>query len=85
MKQELIIMSNSIPTNTLRQVKDGDFLTFKGCLDTFMNWYMRECDKLREISEAWMESEDDTLITILSRGLSELQAQTEIVKEVDRV
>ena len=70
--------------NTMRQVKDGDFVAFKGCLDTFMNWYMRECDKLREISEAWIESEEDTLISVLSRGLSELQAQTEIIKEADR-
>lgn len=71
-------------SNTLRQVKDGDFLAFKECLNTFMNWYVRECDKIRAISEAWIESEDDTLISILSRGLSDLEAQTEIVKEADR-
>ena len=79
MKQELIIMSN-----TLRQVKDGDFLAFKECLNTFMNWYVRECDRICAISEAWIESEDDTLMSILSRGLSELQAQTKIVKEAEK-
>jgi len=71
-------------TTTFSKVTDGDFLSFKECLDTFMNWYRTNADRIRAISEAWIESEDDTLTSILSRGLSSLQAQTEIMLEADR-
>lgn len=71
-------------SNTLRQVKHGDFLAFEGCLITFMKWYRRECDRIRAISEAWTESEDETLVSILSGGLWDLEAQTEMMKEADR-
>ncbi len=53
-------------------------------LKTFMNWYSSEHDRIREISEAWNESEGVMLWYILSHGLSELEAQTEIMKEADR-
>ena len=62
----------------------ADFITFKECLDTYMNWYRMNLDRIRAISEAWHETEDDTLTSILSRGLSSLQAQTEIMLEADR-
>ena len=68
---------------TLSKVTDGDFLSFKECLDTFMNWYRMNSDRIRAISEAWLETEDDTITSILSRGLSSLQAQTEIMQEAD--
>lgn len=71
-------------TNTLRKVTEGDFLTFKECLYTFMNWYRSNCEKISEIAEVWMETEDDTLVSILSRGLTSMEQQTAIIKEADR-
>ena len=71
-------------SNTLRKVTLGDMTSFKDCLSTFITWYQMNCEKIREIAEVWMESDDETLVSILSRGLSELQAQTETVKEADR-
>ena len=71
-------------TDTLRKVTLGDMTTFKDCLSTFITWYQMNCDKIREIAEVWMESEDETLVSILSRGLTLEQQQTEIVKEADK-
>ena len=62
-----------------------DFREFKICISTFMDWYVSNCDTIREMSEVWIESEEDTLLSILSCGLTELKTQTEIVKEADRL
>lgn len=62
--------------NTLHQVTNNDFLGFKICISTFMDWYVRNCDTIREISDAWIESEEDTLVSILSRGLTDLVEET---------
>lgn len=80
MKQELNIMSE----NTLRHVKELDILGMKDAMDTFLNWYIRECDHIRQLSEIWIEDESDTIVSILSRGIASLDASTEIVKEADR-
>ena len=71
-------------SSTLRQMTDGDFLTFKDCLGTFMNWYRTNCEKLKEMSEIWMETEDEVLVNILSRGLRNAESLTEIMKETDK-
>ena len=70
--------------NTLRHVKDLDMLGMKAAMDTFLNWYIRECDHIRQLSEVWIEDESDTIVSILSRCISSLDASTEIVKEADR-
>lgn len=62
--------------NTLCQVSDKDFLGFKICISTFMDWYVRNCDTICAISDAWIESEEDTVISILSRGLRSLIEET---------
>ena len=71
-------------SNTLRKVTLGDMTSFKDCLSTFITWYQMNCEKLREIAEVWLESEDETLVSILSRGLTSLEQQTDIVKEADK-
>ena len=76
---------SSIPSeNTLRHVKELDILGMKDAMGTFLNWYIRECDHIRQISEVWIEDESDTIVSILSRGIASLDASTEIVKEADR-
>lgn len=69
---------------TLRQMTEGEFVTFKECLSTFVSWYRTNCEKIREMADVWRETEDDTLTSILSRGMTSLEQQTEIVKEADR-
>lgn len=71
-------------TNTLRQVTDGDMLTFKNCLDVFIRWYVRNCDAISNMAEVWGEPEEDTLVSILSRGIIDVADQTSIIKEADR-
>lgn len=71
-------------TNTIRQVTDGDMLTFKSCLDTFIRWYVRNCDSITSISEVWGETDEDTLSSILSQGLISVADQTNIVKEANQ-
>ena len=71
-------------SNTFRKVSYGDLIVFKDCLSTFINWYQVNCEKLTEMSKNWMESEDDTLISILSRGMTALEQQTDILKEADK-
>ena len=68
-------------TNTMRQVTDGDMLTFKGCLDTFIGWYVRNCENLTKIAEVWGETEEESLSSILSQGIIAVTDQTNIIKE----
>ena len=85
MKQELIIMSNSIPTdNTLRQVRTLDLLGLKDAINQFIGWYVMNCETIREISEQMIESEDDVLSLIYTRGLLEAQEQGRIMSEANR-
>lgn len=70
--------------NTLRHVKELDILGMKDAMDTFLNWYIQECDHITQLSEVWIEDESDTIVSILSRGIASLDASTEIVKEADR-
>ncbi len=71
-------------SNTPRKVTLGDMTSFKDCLSTFITWYQMNRDKIREIAEIWIESEDETLVSILSRGLTSLEQQTDIIKEADK-
>lgn len=71
--------------NSLKQVKTGDWVELNNVMYTFMKWYRRECDNLREIADVWMESEDETIISILSAGLNELRIRTDLMKEADKV
>ena len=85
MKQELIIMSNSIPTdNTLRQVRTLDLLGLKDAINQFIGWYVMNSEIIREISEQMIESEDDVLSLIYTRGLLEAQEQGRIMSEANR-
>ena len=86
MKQELIIIiSNSIPTdNTLRQVRTLDLLGLKDAINQFLGWYVMNCEIIREISEQMIESEDDVLSLIYTRGLLEAQEQGRIMSEANR-
>ena len=68
-------------TNTLRQVTEGDMLTFKNCLNTFIRWYVRNCDAISNMAEVWEEPEDETVEFILSRGIIDVADQTNIIKE----
>lgn len=68
-------------TNTLRQVTEGDMLTFKNCLDTFIRWYVRNCDAISNMAQIWGEPEEETLVSILSRGIIDVADQTNIIKE----
>lgn len=71
-------------TNTLRQVTDGDMLTFKSCLDTFIGWYVRNCENISKMAQVWGETEDDTLTSILSRGIIDVADQTAILQEANK-
>ena len=68
-------------TNTLRQVTEGDMLTFKNCLNTFIRVYVRNCDAISNMAEVWEEPEDETVEFILSRGIIDVADQTNIIKE----
>ena len=69
--------------NTLCQVTNNDFLGFKICISTFMDWYVRNCDIICMICDTWLESEEDTISSILSRGLESLKVETMRIKESD--
>lgn len=70
-------------TNTLRQVATGDLTNFKSCLDTFIDWYVRNCEGISKMAEAWGEGEDDTLTSIFTAGIIKVAERTEIMKEAD--
>ena len=85
MKQELNIMTNSIPTdNTLRQVRTFDLLGLKEAINQFIGWYVMNCEIIREISEQMIESEEDVISLIHTRGLLEAQEQGRIMSEANR-
>jgi hypothetical protein len=71
-------------SNTFRKITYGDLFVFKECLCTFINWHQVNCEKLTVMSQNWMEHEDDTLISILSRGMTALEPQTDILKDADK-
>lgn len=78
-------MSNSIPTdNTLRQVRTLDLLGLKDAINQFIGWYVMNCEIIREISEQMIESEDDVLSLIYTRGLLEAKEQGRIMSEANR-
>ena len=78
-------MSNSIPTdNTLRQVRTLDLLGLKDAINQFIGWYVMNSEIIREISEQMIESEDDVLSLIYTRGLLEAQEQGRIMSEANR-
>lgn len=71
-------------SNTLRKVTFGDMLSFKDCLSTFITWYQMNCEIIREISEQMIESEEDVISLIHTRGLLEAQEQGRIMSEANR-
>lgn len=71
-------------SNTMRQVTLKDMTTFKDCLSTFISWYVFNVEKISRISEEWTETEDETLVSILSQGLTALEQQTDIIKEANQ-
>ena len=76
---------NSIPSdNTLRQVRTLDLVGFKDAINQFIGWYVMNCEIIREISEQMIESEDDVLSLIHTRGLLEAQEQGRIMSEASR-
>lgn len=76
---------NSIPSdNTLRQVRTLDLVCLKDAINQFIGWYVMNCEIIREISQQMIESEDDVLSLIYTRGLLEAQEQGRIMSEASR-
>ena len=69
--------------NTLMQVKQADGYWFRECLDTFIQWYFRNCQEITELAEYFGEDDDDTVTSILSSGLREIQDRRDILTEAD--
>ena len=70
--------------STFGQVKNGDFVAFKECLNTFISWYKLHADEMHQIAEAWNETEDDALVSILSYGIREAHIVSQIAEEAEQ-
>lgn len=69
--------------NTLRHVKQNDVTWFKECLDTFIGWYFRNCQEITDLGEYFGEDDADTLTSLLSSGLREIQNRRDMLMEAD--
>ena len=69
--------------NTLRHVKQNDVTWFKECLDTFIGWYFRNCQEITDLGEYFGEDDADTLTSVLSSGLREIQNRRDMLMEAD--
>ena len=69
--------------NTLRQVKQTDHTWFKECVNTFIGWYFRNCQEITDLAEYFGEDDADTLTSVLSSGLREIQDRRDILMEAD--
>ena len=70
--------------NTLKQVRSDDLYWLKQILDTSINFYIRNCERITELAEIFGEDESDTWQGVLTRGLNSLEDSAELMKEAKR-
>ena len=70
-------------SNSLRQVTGTDRMYLKRNMEVFFDWYIRNCEEIIDLAQYFGEEEDDTVTSILSTGLSEIQNRVEMMKEGD--
>lgn len=70
--------------NTLKKVKYSDLYYLTETIEKSVNWYVKHCEDVTELSEFFQEEEDEVFKEILDKGLREMQNIMEMMKEAKR-
>lgn len=70
--------------NTLRKCRTMDIIGLTDWLRLAVNWYVHNADRLREMGDFFLESEDDILYSVLRLGMKELNMRMDILSEAKR-
>lgn len=70
--------------NTLKKVKYADLYYLTETIEKTINWYVKHCEDVTELSEFFQEEEDEVFKEILDKGLREMQNIMEMMKEAKR-
>lgn len=70
--------------NTLRKCRTMDIIGLTDWLRQAVEWYVHNADRLREMSEFFLESEENIISSILRLGLKELEMRMDILSEAKR-
>ena len=71
-------------SNTFGKVSAKDLLSFKDSLGTFIHFYVVNSEHITELAEFFGETEDETVITILSIGLRGYRERMELLSDAKR-
>ena len=70
-------------SNSLRSVTGTDMMYLKRNMEVFFDWYIKNCEEIIDLAQYFGEEEDDTVSSILSSGLREIQDRRDIMMEGD--
>ena len=70
-------------SNSLRSVTGTDIMYLKRNMEVFFDWYIKNCEEIIDLAHYFGEEEDDTVSSILSSGLREIQDRRDILMEGD--
>ena len=70
--------------NSLRRCRMLDILGLKDWMCQAVDWYIHNSNRLREMEEFFIESEEDVLASVLSLGMKELSKRMDILSDAMR-
>jgi len=70
--------------NTLRKCRTMDIIGLTDWLCQAVEWYVHNADRLREMQDFFLESEQDVLASVLRLGMKELNMRMDILSEAKR-
>ena len=71
-------------SSTFGKVSAKDLASFKDSLGTFIHFYVVNADIISSLSEFFCETEDETVLSVLSAGLREIQDRKVLLEDAKR-
>ena len=71
-------------SNTMRQVSARDLASFKDSIGKFIHFYVVNADIISSLSDFFCETEDETILSIMSAGLREIQGRKVLLEDAKR-